>query len=76
MQKVGGDGECMGWSGVWVEVVDGVGSSTLAGFTYMGEGGCVASTGMRAGAGMGAGAVAGARGIGGGWERKIKGPGS
>jgi hypothetical protein len=82
---VGGDGECMGWSGVWVEVVDGVGSGTLVGSTCMGEGGHATSTGVGAagggagagagGGGAGAGAGVGAGGTGGGWERKIEGPG-
>ena len=32
----------MGWSdGNMLESVDGVGSSTLAGLTYIGDGGCV-----------------------------------
>jgi hypothetical protein len=71
MQKVGGDGECMGWSGVWVEVVDRVGSGTLAGSTCMGNGGHatgMGSDGIDAGAGTGAagGASAGAEGMGGG----------
>jgi hypothetical protein len=63
---VGGDGECMGWSGVWVEGVDGVGNGTLAGSTCIGDGGHIA----------GAGAGTGMRGTGGGWKRKFKGPGS
>jgi hypothetical protein len=37
MRKVGGDGECMGWSGVWVEVVDEVRNGTLAGSTCIGD---------------------------------------
>jgi hypothetical protein len=65
---VGGDGEHMGWSGVWVEVVDRVGNGTLVGSTCMGDGGHTAGT---RGGRMGAGA-----GTGGGWERKIEGPGS
>jgi hypothetical protein len=83
MWEVGGDDECMGWSGVWVEVVNGVGSGTSVGSTCMGEGGHVTSTGTgRAGIGVGAGAAgggagagAGAGGTGDGWERKIEGPG-
>jgi hypothetical protein len=74
-RKVGGDGECMGWSGVWVEVVDGVGNGTLAGSTYMGEGGCATGVGRIGARGTGAGAGAGgtgagigARGTGGGWK--------
>jgi hypothetical protein len=55
--KVGGNGEHMGWSGVWVEVVDGVGNGTLAGSICMGEGGRVIDTG-----GIGASAGAGAAG--------------
>ena len=79
-QKVGGDGECMGWSGVWIEVVDGVGNGTLAGSTCMGKGGCITG-GMGTGAGAGAtggraGAGAGAGGVGGVWKRKFEGPGS
>jgi hypothetical protein len=74
----------MGWSGVWVEAVDGVGSGTSAGSTYMGKGGRITGIGagrMGAGAGTGAagggaGAGVGAGGINGGWERKIEGPGS
>jgi hypothetical protein len=77
---VGSNGERMGWSGVWVEVVDGVGSGTLAGSIYIGDSGCMmgmgAGTGAGAGVGAGARAGAGAGGIGGGWERKIEGPGS
>jgi hypothetical protein len=60
-RKVGGDGECMGLSGVWVEGVDGVGNGTLAGSTCMGEGGH--TTSMGAG---GIGTDAGAGGMGGG----------
>jgi hypothetical protein len=79
--KVGGNGERMGWSGVWVEVVDGVGSGTLTGSTYIGDGGHATGTGaggMGAGAGAGAvkGASAGAGGMGGGWKRKFEGLGS
>jgi hypothetical protein len=72
MQKVGGNGEHMGWSGVWVEVVDEVGNGTLAGSSYIGDGGYTADAGI----GTGADAGAGARGIGGGWKRKFEGPGS
>jgi hypothetical protein len=46
-QKVGGDGERMGWSGVWVDGVDGVGSGTLAGST------CIGDSGRMTGAGAG-----------------------
>jgi hypothetical protein len=72
MQKVGGNGECMGWSGVWVEVVDRVGNGTLAGSTCIGKGGHITKAG-RMGASIGtgtggAGAGIGARGIGGGWK--------
>jgi hypothetical protein len=69
-RKVGGDGECMGWSGVWVEGVNRVGNGTLAGSTCIGDSGCTI------GAGAGAGAGAGTRGTGGGWKRKFEGPGS
>jgi hypothetical protein len=74
--KVGGDGECMGWSEVWVEVVDGVSNGTLAGSTCIGKGGHTTDTeiGASAGAGGGAGASTTTGGIGGGWERKIEGP--
>jgi hypothetical protein len=65
-RKVGGDGKCMGWSGVWVEVVDGVGNGILAGSTRMGKGGHATGVG-RIGAG-GTGAGAGAGGTGGGWK--------
>jgi hypothetical protein len=66
----------MGWSGVWVKVVDGVGNGTLAGSTCIGDGGCMAGAGAGIGADVGAGAGAGARGIDGGWKRKFEGPGS
>jgi hypothetical protein len=67
MWNVGGNGECMGWSGVWVEGVDGVGNGTLAGSTCIGDGGHTTGMGMGASAaGGGAGAGAGAGGIGGG----------
>jgi hypothetical protein len=61
----------MGWSGVWVEVVDGVGSGTLAGSTCIGDGGRttgMGASGIGAGAGTGAakGGGAGTRGTGGG----------
>jgi hypothetical protein len=56
-----------------VEVVDGVGSGTLVGSTCMGKGGRTTGTGI---GGMGAGAGVGAGEMGGGWERKIEGPGS
>jgi hypothetical protein len=59
-----GDGECMGWSGVLVEVVDGVGSGTLAGSTCIGDGGH--TTGAGAGVDAGVGAGTGAKGAGGG----------
>ena len=52
-QKVGGDGERIGWSEVWVEGVDGVGNGTLAGSTFIGDGGHMAGAG--AGAGVGGG---------------------
>jgi hypothetical protein len=68
MQKVGGNGKCICWSGVWVEVVDGVGSGTLAGSICMAKGGYTASIGVGVGAGAGARASTGARGIGGGWK--------
>jgi hypothetical protein len=85
--KVGGDGEHMGWSGVWVEV-DGVGSGTLAGSTCMGNGGRTMGAGAGTGAGargtgagasgtgasIGAGTGAGARGA--SCKRKFGGPGS
>jgi hypothetical protein len=66
MWKVGGNGECMGWSEVWVEVVDGVGNGTLVGSTCMGEGGHVTGAGGIGARGTGAGT--GARGTGGGWK--------
>jgi hypothetical protein len=71
MQKVGGDGGYMGWSGVWVVVVDRVGSGTLMGSTCMGDGGHATGMGpdgMGAGAGADAtrGASAGAERTGGG----------
>jgi hypothetical protein len=53
-QKVGGNGERMGWSGVWVEGVDKVGNGILTGST------CIGDSGHAAGAGAGAGV--GARG--------------
>jgi hypothetical protein len=65
MWKVGSDGECMGWSGVWVEVVDRVGNGTLAGSTYLGNGGRTTEVGA-SGVGAGAGTGAGVRGTGGG----------
>jgi hypothetical protein len=53
---VGGDGECMGWSGVWMEVVDRVGNGTLAESTCMGEGSYATGIGVgRMGTGAGAG---------------------
>jgi hypothetical protein len=61
-QKVGGNGKCMGWSEVWVEVVDRVGSGTLAGSTCIGDGGHTTGVGADAGAGArgtGAGASMG-----------------
>jgi hypothetical protein len=69
---VGGNGEHMGWSEVWVEVVDKVGNGTLAGSTYIGDDGHTAG----AGAGAGAGASAGTKEMGGGWKRNFEGPGS
>jgi hypothetical protein len=49
-RKVDGNGECIGWSGVWVDGVDGVGNGTLAGSTCIGDGGCMAGAGAGAGA--------------------------
>jgi hypothetical protein len=66
-QKVGGNSERMGWLGVWVEVVDGVGNDTLAGSTCIGEGGHVTGIGIgKIDAGASTGATGG--GIGGGWK--------
>ena len=59
-RKTGGDGERMGWSGVWVDGVDGVGSGTLVGSTCIGDGGRTAGVGARAATGAGAGAATGA----------------
>jgi hypothetical protein len=56
----------MGWSGVWVKVMNEVGSGTLAGSIGIGDGGRTA----------GAGTGAGTRGTGDGWKRKFEGPGS
>jgi hypothetical protein len=50
----------MGWSGVWVEGVDGVGNGTSAGSTCIGDGGQATDTGVGAGAGIGVGTGAGA----------------
>jgi hypothetical protein len=74
----GGDGNRMGWLGVWVKVVDGVGNGTLAGSTCIGEGGRTTGTGIgSAGVGRaGAGVDTAGGGTSGGWERKIEGPGS
>jgi hypothetical protein len=63
--KRGSDGGCMGWSGVRGEAVDGVGNSTLAGSTCIGEGGCTTSIGV-GGIGAGAGTGAAEGGAGGG----------
>jgi hypothetical protein len=69
-QKVGGNGERMGWSGVWVEGVDGVGNGTLAGSTCIGDGGRMAGAGAGVrGASAGTGACTS-----GGCKRKFKGP--
>jgi hypothetical protein len=65
IQKVGGDGECIGWSEVWVEGVDGVGNGTLAGSTYIGNSSHTADAGADAGASLG-GARVGTKGTGGG----------
>jgi hypothetical protein len=75
--KMGGDGDCMGWSEVWVEVVDEVSNGTSAGSTYIGEGGHTTGTGAGgagAGASTGVGAGAAEGGTGGGWEKKNEGP--
>jgi hypothetical protein len=71
-QKVGSNDEHMGWSGVWVEGVDGVGNGTLAGSTCIGDGGRTISMGAGASAGA---AGASVRGTGGGWKRNFEGPG-
>jgi hypothetical protein len=80
-RKTGGDGERMGWSGVWVDGVDGVGSGTLAGSTCIGDGGRATDTGAGAstgavgvrGAGAGAGTGGGAVGV--RVKEKFEGPG-
>ena len=61
---MGGNGDHMGWSEVWVEVVDEVGNGTSVGSTYIGEGGHTTGTGADgadagASAGVGAGAPSG-----------------
>jgi hypothetical protein len=61
---VGGDGERIGWSGVWVEVMDRVGSGTLAGSTCIGDGGRAAGAGASVGTGTGAGAGIKGAGVG------------
>jgi hypothetical protein len=70
IQKAGGDGDHVGWSGVWVEVVDRVDNGILVDSTCIGEGGYTTGTGvdgMGAGVGTGTGgADAGVREIGGG----------
>ena len=53
-RKTGGDGERMGWSGVWVDGVDGVGNGTSTGSTCIGDGGRATSAGVGAGTGGGA----------------------
>jgi hypothetical protein len=71
----------MGWSGVWVDGVDGVGSDILAGFTCISNdsrttdvgAGTVAGAGTNAGAGAGVGT--GTKETGDGWKRKFEGPG-
>jgi hypothetical protein len=75
MWRVGGDGEHMGWSGVWVEGVNGVGNGTLAGSTCIGDGGRTIGAGAGAGA-RGTSAGAGMGGTRGGCKRKFEGPGS
>jgi hypothetical protein len=80
MWKVGGNGDYMGWSGVWMEVEDRVGNGISAGSTCMGEGGRTTGIGIGgAGAGVGTGAARGGAsaegGTGGGWEKKNEGPG-
>jgi hypothetical protein len=74
---MGGNSERMGWSGVWVEGVDGVSNGTLAGSTCIGDGGLTTGAGAGAGAGAGVGASAGAGvGIrGAGVKEKFEGPG-
>ena len=76
-RKTGGDGERMGWSGVWVDGVDGVGNGTLAGSTCIGDGGRTAVVGARVATGVGAGAAtgAGAGMVGARVKEKFGGPG-
>jgi hypothetical protein len=77
-RKLGGDGERMGWSGVWVDGVDRVGNGILAGSTCIGDGGHTAGAGASMGAGArgaSAGAGAGAGGTRDGCKKKFEGPG-